>query len=110
MRITTIAILAATLAFGPLLGCAMQQKKAEKEVKSAGPVNCATAEGDLRVLQGEKAHVAEQVVEGVTAVAPAGIVLGILMGTEGTKIKVAVGEYNRAIDKRIAEIKSTCGL
>jgi hypothetical protein len=100
-----------------LLGCVVmllpacavfQQKKVEKEMKQ--PINCATAEGDIRMLQHEKAHVAQQIVEGVTAIVPASLVLGIVSGTEGTKIKVATGEYNKAIDKRIAEIKSQCGV
>jgi len=34
----------------------------------------------------------------------------VLTGTEGTKVKVALGEYNEAIDKRIAQIKATCGI
>ncbi len=74
------------------------------------PVNCATAQGDMRVLQSEKAHVVQQVAMGVTSIYPAGLVLGILTGTEGTKIQVATGEYNKMIDKKIAEIKSTCGV
>ena len=100
-----------------LLGCVVilmpacavfQQKKVEKEMKQ--PINCATAEGDIRMLQQEKAHVAQQIVEGVTAIVPASLVLGIVTGTEGTKIKVATGEYNKAIDKRMSEIKSQCGV
>ena len=100
-----------------LLGCVVmllpacvvfQQKKVEKEMKQ--PINCATAEGDIRMLKQEKAHVAQQIVEGVTAIVPASLVLGIVSGTEGTKIKVATGEYNKAIDKRMSEIKSQCGV
>ena len=90
-----------------LSACASQQKKVEKEMKM--PINCATAEGDIRVLENEKAHVAEQIAEGVTAIFPAGLVIGLITGTEGTKVKVATGEYNKMIDKRIAEIKSECG-
>jgi hypothetical protein len=44
-----------TLALG-LSGCAMTLKKEEKAAE-AMPVNCATADGDIRVLQSEKAHV-----------------------------------------------------
>lgn len=110
MRIATAALLVSALVFGPAFGCAMQQKKVDKQVTSGAAVNCSTAEGDIRVLESEKAHVAEQVVEGVTAITPAGIVLGILTGTETTKLKVAVGEYDKQIDKRIAQIKSTCGV
>ena len=74
------------------------------------PINCATAEGDLRVLEHEKAHVSQQILEGVTAITPAGAVLGILTGTEGTKLEVAIGVYNKKIDERIAAIKEHCGL
>jgi hypothetical protein len=92
-----------------LAGCAMTFKKEEKAIEQQ-PVNCATADGDIRVLQGEKAHVAEQIALGVTAIYPAGLVIGLLTGTEGTKLRVATGEYNKMIDKKIAEIKTTCGL
>ena len=87
---------------------AFKAKKVEKEMKQ--PINCATAEGDIRVLQHEKAHVASEVADGVTAIIPASLVLGIVTGTEGEKIRIATGEYNKAIDKRIAEIKAQCGV
>ncbi len=90
-----------------LSACATGQKKVEKEMKM--PISCATAEGDIRVLENEKAHVAEQIAEGVTSIIPISLVVGIVTGTEGTKIRVATGKYNKMIDKRIAEIKSECG-
>ena len=90
--------------------CAFRQKKVEREVKADAPINCATAEGDIRVLHHEKTHVAQQVLEGATALAPAGIVMGLVTGTETTKLKVGVGEYNKMIDKRIADIQRTCGV
>ena len=92
-----------------MLGCAMKLKGEEKTAK-AMPVNCATADGDVRVLQGEKAHVAERIAMGVSMIYPAGAVVGILTGTEGTKYQVATGEYNAAIDAKIAEIKRECAL
>ena len=76
----------------------------------AKPVNCATARGDIRVLQSEKAHVASQILAGVTAIQPAGAVLGIASGTENAKLEVATGEYNQMIDDKIVTIKRTCGL
>jgi len=91
-----------------MASCAMQQKKVEKEMKQ--PINCATAEGDLRVLKSEKAHVAEQIAEGVTAIVPISLVVGLLTDTEGTKLEVATGDYNKMIDKRMAEIKAHCGI
>jgi hypothetical protein len=110
MRIVFVSVLISLLLFGPSLGCAMHQKQVEEEIKSGAPVDCRTAEGDVRVLQQEKAHVVQRIVEGATAITPAGIVLGILTGTEGTKLKVAIGEYNETIDERIALIQSTCGI
>ena len=46
----------------------------------------------------------------MTAIYPAGLVIGLLTGTEGTKLKVASGEYNGMIDKKIAEIRAACGV
>ena len=94
-----------------IIGCVQKQKKLEAELGKHPPVNCATAEGDLRMLNHEKANVGERIAEGATALAPAGIVIGIITGTETTKLKVAVGKYNDMIDQqRITEIKQTCGL
>ena len=104
----TVALLTAALFVAS--GCAMRQKKTLEELQQPPPINCDTAEGDLRVLNAEKAHVGERIIEGVTAVVPAGAVLGIITWTEPTKIKVATGAYNDAIDKRISEIKDECGL
>ena len=92
-----------------LLGaCAPISKEAKQTLKQ--PVNCATAEGDIRLLEHERANVAEQVANGVTAIAPAGIVLGVVTGTEVDKLKVAAGHYNTLIDKKEAEIRAACGL
>jgi hypothetical protein len=62
--------------------CAMQEQQTMQSFEQ--PINGATAEGDIRVLQSEKTAVASQMAQGLTAVAPAGIVVGVLTGTEGT--------------------------
>jgi hypothetical protein len=92
-----------------LTACAAsKQKKVEQEMKQ--PINCATAEGDIRTLEYEKAHTMQQIAEGVTALVPASIVVGLVTGTEKEKLEVGTGEYNKMIDKRIVEIKQTCGV
>ncbi len=91
-----------------LTACAMQQKKVAASLESPGPVNCATATSDVQTLENEKTNVAQQVASGVTAIVPVGLVMGILTGTEGTKISVATGDYNEAIDNRIEQIKREC--
>jgi len=90
-------------------GCAQQFKQEEQSAKTMS-INCSTARGDIRVLQSEKANVAQQVAMGVTMIYPASAVLSILGGVEDTKYQVATGEYNDAIDKKIAQIKSKCGV
>jgi hypothetical protein len=90
-------------------GCASGFKKTEENVKET-PVNCATAEGDLRELQSEKATVGQQIAMGVTSVVPVGLVVGLVRGNAGTKYRVATGEYNKALDAKIAEIKTTCSI
>jgi hypothetical protein len=88
--------------------CSPISKEAKEDM--AQPVNCHTAEGDIRVLESEKSHVAKQILDGVTAITPAGAVVGILTGTEGEKLQVATGDYNNKIEQKITEIKQTCGL
>ncbi len=73
-------------------------------------MNCATAEGDLRTLQAEKASTAKEIESGVTAITPIGLVAGAATGTEKAKMQVASGDYNKMIDQKIAQIKSTCGI
>ena len=92
-----------------MTACApFRQKEVMEEMDD--PINCATAEGDIRMLEQEKVHIAQQILEGVTAITPAGIVIGVVTGTEEVKLKVAVGEYDKMIDERIAEIKEKCGI
>ena len=46
----------------------------------------------------------------MTSISPPGAVVGIITGTEKEKLKVGVGDYNKMIDQRIAEIKEKCGV
>ena len=89
-------------------GCAAQYQANEAALQQ--PINCATAEGDIRVLQGEKTNAVQQAAAGATAIAPAGIVMGLVTGTENTKLQVATGQYNIMIDNKISAIRRTCGM
>jgi hypothetical protein len=91
-----------------MAGCT-NYKKNEADLNKP-PINCFTAEGDIRVLQGEKANVAQQMAAGLQAIIPTSIVVGLVTGTSGTRAQVESGEYNKMIDARIAEIKSVCGV
>jgi len=78
--------------------------------QEAAPVNCATAESNLKMLQAEKISTAKQIEDGVTAITPIGLVAGAATGTEKGKLQIASGDYNEMIDQKVVQIKSTCGI
>ncbi len=92
-----------------MLSSCVAQKEA-KEVKAAevAPVNCATAEGDMRMLRSEKANVEERIAEGVASIVPVGFLIGVATQTEGDRIDMAIGDYNQILSKEIAKIKNKC--
>lgn len=95
-------------------GCASNQATKESakdlQAQTERPVNCATAEGDLRGLAAEKAHVSSEIANGVVSIVPIGVLVNFATGTEKDRFEIGTGEYNKIIDKRIALIKSTCGI
>jgi hypothetical protein len=44
----------------------------------------------------------------VTSVVPISLVVGLVTQTAGVKYRIATGEYNDLIDKKITEIKTAC--
>jgi hypothetical protein len=76
----------------------------------ASPVDCSTAQSDIRILEQERASVVKQIENGVTAIAPVSAVLGIISGTEMDKLKVGTHSYNHQINKKIAQIRQECGV
>jgi hypothetical protein len=93
-----------------LSACATAKKEKKTMADTKLPVQCATAEGDLRALQSEKTHVGSEIAAGASAIIPIGLVVNVATGEEGTQYKVMTGEYNKMLDARIAEIKNTCGI
>ncbi len=91
-----------------LTACSPTTKKGDAALKK--PVDCTTAEEDLRTLEEEKKNVAQQTAAGITAVLPIGLVVHSAKGEEGDTVKVATGEYDEMIDAKIAQIKSECGI
>lgn len=95
-----------------LAGCASEYKQEAKQEQAAKTmkVNCATAQGDIAMLQSEKESASKQAAAGVSTFTPVGAVAGFLTGTEGEKEHLASGEYNKALDSAITRIKTTCGI
>jgi hypothetical protein len=93
-------------------GCASQYKQEAKQEQQAKtmPINCATAEGDIRMLQSEQVSAKQQAAAGASAIVPIGALAGFATGTEGTKAQIANGDYNRVLQEQIDKIKVTCHL
>jgi hypothetical protein len=111
MRIAALSTGVCALGAAALLGgCVSQYKKEEATEKqtAAMPINCATAEGDIRTLNAEKVNTAHEIAAGVSMIAPIGLVVGVATSTEGQKYKVTTGEYNQMLDAKIAQIKAAC--
>jgi len=90
-------------------GCSSPITKKDKQ-DLAAQVDCSTAEGDIRVLNSEKVNLAKEIADGATSIIPIGLVTHLLMRDEGDTFKVGTGEYDRALDKKIAQIKTQCGI
>lgn len=74
------------------------------------PINCATAEGDIRAMNSEIKHAQDQKLRNIAAVTPAGALLGIATGTEGERLQMLSGEYEKKLNARIAATKAECNL
>lgn len=83
---------------------------AQADIPETGPVNCATAEGDIRALNAEKEYAKSHELESAAALTPAGALLGLMTGTENKKLEMLSPDYQEHIDARIEKIRTTCGL
>ena len=107
-----LGVLAAVLL---LTGCGAPISEMSKE-QMAKPVDCADAQQDIAALEAEKASVLKQVGAGARFVVPVAAVVNIFQegAGKGEMIKdrqeVASGEYNKALEAKIAEITETCKL
>jgi hypothetical protein len=91
-----------------LLACKTISDEAKQEI--AKPVDCATAQEDMALLEGEKVSVAEQAAAGVRTVFPIALIGGIAQGDLGNRARVAIGDYNRQLDEKMFQIRQQCGI
>ncbi len=87
----------------------------EAKMQMQKPINCADAKEDIAALENEKASTLQRVGAGARFVVPISVVVNIFQegsGSDNVKDRksVAAGDYNKAIDAKIAEIKSTCNV
>lgn len=118
------AFLSIWLAAAFLVGCESMHMAEERDEALMKPVDCATAQGDLRVLEGEKNHVMAQKAAGASTVSPSSAVLGSgpaggvteegenagEIAEEQSNVQIQIDRYEQAVNEKIAKIKSTCGL
>lgn len=76
----------------------------------ARPVDCRNAQRDIVILESEKASVGKQMLSGVRSVMPIAAAVGILLGDYRDRVKVATGKYDRDLDAKIQDIRTTCRL
>ena len=104
---TLLKLLSAAFATSMVLG--MAQGAAAQSDPLTHPINCATAEGDIRALNAEKEHAQQQQLLDVAAITPAGALLGLIKGNEKKKLEMLSGDYEKQIDARIAATQAQCG-
>jgi hypothetical protein len=112
---------ASAVSIGALLlmgACAPVSEDAKE--KMAEPINCNTAAADVATLEGETSSVVKRVEMGARYIVPVAAAVDILrsynLDNETSeeffqdKESVLTGDYNDAIDRKIADIKQTCGV
>ncbi len=112
MNKLTVDIKASTLmmALVSVTACVVSVEALAATGSERHPVNCATAEGDLRAIASEKKHAEDKQLESIAAITPAGALLGLVTGTEQKRLQMLSGDYIKQLDARAAEIKETCKL
>jgi hypothetical protein len=114
MRIVTVSLLVLSIS---LTACFNRTNNSprpsisdEERASLEKPINCATAKKDIATLEDEKASVGRQIVAGVRSVVPFAAASGALLGDYQDRTEVATGEYNDALERKIQQIKSVCGV
>jgi hypothetical protein len=101
-----VNLLSGLAALALLAGCGQRYQKVQDSLSQ--PVDCATARQDIQTLQDQKVSKSEEAAVGMSYALPTTILIGAITGTGGAKYEVGTGEFNRKIDDRIADIRSTC--
>lgn len=102
------ALIAAGMSIA-LAGCAAPM--AMDDIAAVRP-DCGRVDRQIAALEQEKAQNDKRVLAGVASVAPALAVLNVVQGTYGTNAAIATGQWARAIDAKLAELRrarAACG-
>ncbi|GBE44233.1 hypothetical protein BMS3Bbin10_02324 [bacterium BMS3Bbin10] len=102
MRSVCLALAAALT----LSACAAPMRMREIEAVSA---NCGNVNYQIGMLEEEKARNDNRLLAGIQSVAPAGIVFNLVRGTYGRNVMIATGEWARAIDAKLVQLRRKRG-
>ena len=93
-------------------GCSSNAPAPEKQVQASldKPVDCSTAQADIQLLNSEKARTSQEIEDGASSIIPIGAVAHLFGGSEKESYEIGTGEYNKKLDKKIAEIKQQCNI
>jgi hypothetical protein len=84
---------------------------AMRDIQAVAP-RCGSIDRQIAALEQEKAKNDQRLLAGVSSVAPALAAFNLVRGTWGTNTAIATGEWARAIDAKLAELrraKAACG-
>jgi PBP1b-binding outer membrane lipoprotein LpoB len=93
-------------------GCSSNAPAPEKQVQAslAAPIDCSKAQQEIALLNSEKARTSQEIEDGASSIIPVGAVAHLFGGSETESLEIGTGQYNKKLDDKIAEIKSTCGM
>jgi hypothetical protein len=91
------------MALGLLLaGCATPMTM--REIHAVKP-NCARIDRQIAALEKEKQENDQRLLAGIQSVAPALAAINIVAGTYGRNVAIATGDWAKAIDRKLAELR-----
>src|SRR5688572_29961380 len=91
------------MALGLLLaGCATPMTM--REIHAVKP-NCARIDRQIAALEKEKRENDQRLLAGIQSVAPALAAINIVAGTYGRNVAIATGDWAKAIDRKLAELR-----
>jgi hypothetical protein len=99
MRSVCLALAGAALV---LSACAAPMRMRDIEAVSA---NCGNATHQIKVLEEEKAKNDNRLLAGIQSIAPALAAFNIVRGTYGRNVMIATGEWAKAIDIKLVELR-----
>lgn len=82
--------------------CAAPMRMRDIESVSA---NCGNVSRQITMLEEEKRKNDNRLLAGIQSVAPAGIAFNIVRGTFGRNVMIATGEWAKAIDIKLVELR-----